>query len=220
MKINCLRIYTENIEEQLKFYTNVLRLPVSKKTKNSFQLQIGYSILEFQRGQNLNPYHIAFHIAAEQEEEALKWLMKRVEILEDQGKPIVDFPAWNAKSIYFYDRDRNIIEFISRKHLHPKTESFSENNLIGIAEIGLATKDVAENYRFLNQYFKLGIYFGTPEIFCAIGDENGLLIVVDEKRKTWFPTNDKALPTDFDLKFEHLGILREVNYTNGKLDIL
>lgn len=220
MKINYLRVHTSNLDEQMAFYGEVLRFSILKKTAHTFQLKIGCSVLEFQQSEKTNPYHIAFHIGANQEKEALKWLKKRVEILEDQGKPIIDFPAWNAKSIYFYDRDRNIIEFISRKHLYPITEPFSENSIIGIAEIGLATKDVAENYRFLNQYFKLGIYFGTPEIFCAIGDENGLFIAVDEKQKTWFPTNDVALPANFDLKFEHSGKIMEVNYTNGKLDLL
>ncbi|HET8838569.1 MAG TPA: VOC family protein [Flavobacteriaceae bacterium] len=220
MKITYLRVYSENIERQLQFYRDNLKLPISKKTDHGFHVKIGYSELEFQSGAEINPYHIAFHIGAHQEAKALNWLKSRAEILEDQGNAIVDFPAWNAKSIYFYDQDRNIIEFISRKHLHETDEPFSEKSLCGIAEIGLATKDVGENYRFLNQYFKLGIYFGTPEVFCAIGDENGLLITVDQNKKTWFPTNEKALPANFDLKFEHNGKMRELNYTNAKLDIL
>lgn len=220
MKITYLCVYSENIERQLQFYRDNLKLPISKKTDHGFHVKIGYSELEFRKSSKTNPYHIAFHIGANQEVEALQWLKQRVEILGNEEKEIVDFPAWSAKSIYFYDQDRNIIEFISRKHLFPETGIFSEKKLMGIAEIGLATKDVVENYRFLNQYFKLGIYFGTPEVFCAIGDENGLLITVDQNKKTWFPTNDLALPANFDLKFEQNGKMRELNYTNAKLDIL
>lgn len=220
MKLTYLRVQTSHLEEQRHFYNHTLGLPLSDRTDHGFSVQIGYSLLEFHQSENPNPYHIAFHIGAHQEEEALEWLEKRVKILENEGNHIVDFLAWNAKSIYFYDSDRNIIEFISRKHLYPTTTSFSEKSLIGIAEIGLATKDVAENFRFLNQYFNLEVYFGSPEVFCAIGDENGLLITVDQDEKTWFPTNDSALPGDFDVKFERRGKHIELVYEEGKLSVM
>lgn len=220
MKIQLLKVQTANFEEQLAFYQNVLGQEISNKTNTTFSIKIGYSILEFHRCDTSAPYHIAFHIGADQERQALEWLKKRVPILKNEGKEMVDFPAWNAKSIYFYDVDKNIIEFISRKNLFPTTSSFSEKSLLGIAEIGLPTNGLAENVRFLEQYLKLEIYYGTPEVFCAIGDDQGLLIAVDQEKKTWFPTNDKALPADFDLKFTRQGKTFELNYENGKLDLM
>jgi catechol-2,3-dioxygenase len=219
MKIQQLSVNTPNLGSQLDFYSKTLGLPVSNQTKNHFSIQIGYSTLEFHQHENAKPYHIAFHIGANRENDALKWLeRKQIPVLEDEGKPIVDFPAWNAKSVYFYDADQNIIEFISRKHLFPQQDGFSEKSLCGIAEIGLATTDVEENFRFLNRYFNLETYFGNPnETFCAIGDENGLFITVDKNKKTWFPTDDQAQPADFDVKFTVNEKLFELRFENGKL---
>lgn len=219
MKIQQLKIQTSNFEQQLEFYQNTLNLEILKKTNSKFTAKIGWSNLEFVRCEKSVPYHLAFHIGANQEEEALEWLKKRVSILKNEGNEIVDFPNWNAKSLYFYDEDANIIEFISRS-THFLDRSFLENKLLGIAEIGLPTDMLKENVRFLNQYFRLEIYYGSPEVFCAIGNDEGLLIAVDQHKKTWFPTQDKALPADFDLKFEREGKVFELNYENGKLDIL
>lgn len=218
MKIKNLTVNTANLDAQLDFYERTLALPIADKTSTHFTLNLGYSQLEFHQRENQNPYHIAFHIGAKREKDALKWLEeKQIPLLKDEGKPIVDFPAWNAKSIYFYDADHNIIEFISRRHLFPDGEKFSGKSLLGIAEIGLAANDVEENFRFLERYFGLEIYFGKPEAFCAIGDDEGLLITVDKGKKTWFPTDDKALPADFDLKFEHAEKFFEVKYEGGRL---
>lgn len=220
MKIKHLTVYTQNLQSQLDFYAEILGLAVLEQNENHFTLQMGYSELEFHHHKNTTPYHLAFHIGANQQEEALKWLEGKLfpnRILTHEDKAIVDFPAWNAKSVYFYDADHNIIEFISREHLF-RQQDFAEQKICGIAEIGLATNDVEENYRFLNRYFNLETYFGKPqEPFCALGDENGLFITVDKNTKTWLPTQDPALPADFDVKFTRGEKLFELKYENGKL---
>lgn len=220
MKIRDLELHTSNLRNLYEFYHHRLGFSIANETEHSFTLQLGYSNLKFHQSRESKPYHIAFHIGANQEQQALEWLKKRVPILKSETHEIVDFPAWNAKSIYFYDPDKNIIEFISREQLHPSETSFSEKSVVGIAEIGLSTQNIEEIFRFLNKNFDLELYFGAPEVFCAIGDEDGLLITVDKDQKTWFPTNDKAFPADFDLKFEHQGKLFEVNYGNGELSVM
>lgn len=220
MKIKHLKIQTANLETQAEFYGSVLGLPILEKNEHTLSVKIGSSTLEFSQHPTSTPYHLAFHIGGQQEKEALKWLKKRVDILQNEGKDLVDFPAWNAKSLYFYDADRNVVEFISRKYFRPGGEGFSEKAITGIAEIGLSTNTVEEFFRFLNVNFQLEIYFGKPDEFCAIGDENGLLITVDQHRKTWFPTHDPALPADFDLKFERNEKLFELNYERGKLSVM
>lgn len=221
MKIKHLQVQTTNLEKQFQFYKDSLKLDVLEKNERLFVVKIGYSVLEFHQTENSTPYHMAFHIHTHRQNKALAWLKKRVNIIKDEGKEIVDFPAWNAKSIYFYDVDHNVLEFIAREQLPASGANFSEKNIMGIAEIGLATDAVKENFELLNQYFKLELYFGTPDdTFCAIGDENGLLIAADSSKKTWFPTLDKASPADFDLKFERQGKVFELNYEDGKLSLM
>jgi catechol-2,3-dioxygenase len=172
---------------------------------SKIEVEIGYSLIQFEYNPEATPYHIAFHISAKKENEALKWLKKRIPILKMGDCEIVYFSDWNAKSLYFYDADHNIMEFISRRHLHKSaTEAFSENDICGIAEIGLATQNVKNVYDKVHQEIGLEKYSGDFEKFCPIGDDLGLLITIDnQQKKTWFPTTDKAENSEFSLKFSH-----------------
>lgn len=55
----------------------------------------------------------------------------------------VDFPDWNAKSVYFYDAEENILEFIARHNLDEPTNdaTFTSNHIKRISEIGIAVSD-------------------------------------------------------------------------------
>lgn len=202
MKIEFLKLYTARLEEQLTFYKDVLGLPIKKSSDSSFQVMMGYSQVEFYRKESATPYHLALHIPAKQEEQALEWLQKRVSILKDGNNEIIDFPAWKARSVYFYDADRNIVEFISRKDFfEPAFKNFSEESIIGISEIGMATENVEEKFRFLNDNFGLQKFTGDYEQFCATGDDEGLFIIINKNLKDWIPTGDQAFASPFEVKF-------------------
>lgn len=224
MKIEKLEIETTNIQQQFAFYSELLGLPVVQKDEDQFSVQIGYSSLKFQQKQKATPYHIAFHIPAYFEEKALAWLKERVKIQSfnsEKKNEIVDFSSWNAKSIYFYDKDRNILEFISRRYLSKSpAEKFSVENMLGIAEIGLATTDVKTAFDFLQQEFSLKKYAGDLEKFCPIGDDEGLLITIDKDKKDWFPTDDIAYASPFVLQFEHAGKPYGLSFKNNILKTL
>lgn len=217
MKIKRLHIYTKNIEKQRNFYKHTLQLPVKTISSKRIEVVIGYSILEIKENPEFTPYHIAFHISAEKEKEALAWLKKRIGILKLGDSEIVDFSGWNAMSLYFYDEEFNILEFISRRHLHSSDrKGFSENDICGIAEIGLVTQDVKSTYERIRDAVGLEQYSGDLEKFCPIGDDHGLLITVDNrKKKTWFPTPDKAEMAPFRLDFTHHSKRSELWY-DGK----
>lgn len=224
MKIENLEIQTANIEQQFIFYSELLGLPVVQKDKHQFAVQIGFSILKFQRKQHATPYHIAFHIPAYFEEKALIWLKERVKIQSfnaEEKNEIIDFSSWNAKSIYFYDEDKNILEFISRRHLwKSSSEKFSAESILGIAEIGLATTDVKSAFDYLQQQFSLKKYAGDLDKFCPIGDDEGLLITIDKDKKDWFPTDDAAFASPFKLLFEQAGQKFALKFENNTLKTL
>lgn len=221
MKIEFLKLYSSNIEEQFQFYAEVLGLPVKKVSEENFQVELPQSLLEFQQKKNATPYHIAFHIPARQEELALVWLEERVEILPDGDQKLIDFPAWKAKSMYFYDRDKNIVEFISRTHLfEPTSEEFSATNILGISEIGLATNDVHEKFNFLNDHFGLTKFTGDYEHFCATGDDEGLFIIINKAQKDWIPAGNKAFASEFDIKISVQNAIFGASYKNERLNLL
>lgn len=221
MKINRLKVFSSDIKSQLKFYRDELDFEVKNYSEKSFELELGYSILEFEYHENATPYHIAMHIPDNQELEAFEWVEYNIGALENNGEKIIDFSAWNAKSVYFYDKDRNIMEFISRRDFSkPESAIFNQNNIVGIAEIGLATDDVKAKFDQLNKECKLEKYDGDFERFCAIGEDAGLIITINNVKKDWFPTSDKAYQSPFELEFEHLGSHFSLNYRNNKLEIL
>lgn len=221
MKIEFLKLYTPNLQAQKDFYSGVLQLPVKKQTENSFQLKVGFSHLEFEQKASATPYHIAFHIPALQEEKALEWLEKRTEILKDGEEKIIDFPGWKAKSLYFYDADENIVEFISRRHMFAAaSEEFSEKSILGLSEIGLATDDVQEKFNFLNTNFGLQKFTGDYERFCATGDDEGLFIVINKNLKDWIPTGDKAHASAFEIKISVQNAIFGAAFKNDRLELL
>lgn len=220
MKIIKLTIYTSNIKDQLEFYRDELGFDIDKYSKDSFEIIAGYSRLRFEFRENATPYHIAFHIPDRQEEVALEWLDNIVPVIGFNDDKIVDFPNWQAKSIYFYDRDKNIMEFISRRDFSkPGSAIFNSGNVIGVAEIGLVTQHIKEKFKKLNLECGLAQFDGDFERFCAIGEASGLLITINNEKKDWFPTNDKAYSSDFKLKFEHHSKTFQLNYSQNELEI-
>lgn len=221
MKIERLQIYTAAIEEQLHFYTQVLGLEARNQTGTSFEVKTGYSTLCFRHKEKATPYHIAFHIPADREQQALEWLKQRVDIIKDGENELVDFRSWRARSVYFYDAGKNVVEFISRKHwFPPQTHGFSQDDLMGISEIGLATNEVGKAFDFLNQNFSLEKFTGDYEKFCATGDDQGLFIVIDKNQKDWFPSQDKAFASDFRIMFTTGATTVDLSYINERLELL
>lgn len=73
----------------------------------------------FDDNHKINPSHFAFGIQNCEVSGVLKFLNGLVEPFQliSQETPIIDFPNWKAKSIYFTDPDGNIVEFILRKRM-------------------------------------------------------------------------------------------------------
>ena len=118
MQIKELKIYSSKIKDQAEFYSKVLGLNIISFSEENVSLELGKSILSIEFKPETTPYHFAVNIPANKEVEALEWLKSRVEILKDGVNEIQDFDFWNAKAIYFYDKDKNIVELISRKNLN------------------------------------------------------------------------------------------------------
>lgn len=220
MKIEELTLYTSQLKAQEDFYSEVLGLQIVHSSNDGITFIVGNTLLTFLERNHTNPYHFAINIPAHQIQEALVWLKQRVTIQCDNTKEIVDFPAWNAQSIYFYDADKNILEFIGRRDLAITIPTpFSGESLFEISEIGIATAHFEEKYTTLLTELKLEKFGGGKEVFAAFGSDNGLFILIDKTRKTWFPTNDKAYAADFRVKINVKGSKSLVHYKNEILSV-
>jgi catechol-2,3-dioxygenase len=200
MRIQQLTLATGNPVEQKKFYCSELGFPEIEIAGDSdgFSFQSGYTKINFIPGDKDARYHFAFNVRPDQFESAIGWIENEAELLENphgKGK-IVDFPNWNAKSVYFFDPAGNIVEIIARAGIQRagNAPKFSTKSLTGISEIGIACEDVLAMREWISNVH--GIHDFTRQEntaeFSAMGDDEGLLLLVP-KNRPWFMGNFDAV---------------------------
>jgi len=213
MRIVELTLQSKDIAAQRAFYHDLLGLPVIADGGQQITFQAGHTQLRFEQANSALPsvYHFAFNIPENQFMQAKDWLTARTPLAvspEDPQKEVYDFTDWNAHAFYFLDADGNIAEFIARHNLdNASHEPFSENSILGISEIGLATPDVIQTVEVLQQNVGIPVWRGAgSDMFCALGDEYGLFIVVKDGRN-WLSSNRPAVPLPIQVLIEGISNL-------------
>lgn len=220
MNITSLSLFTSQLEKQHIFYTQTLGFKCIEKNEERFSLEIGDSVLTFIKKENSTPYHFALNIPYDAIDDALQWTKEKVAVLKNGKFEIHEFEDWQARAVYFYDEDKNIVEFIGRKRLNYEyAGGFDISCIKEISEIGVATTDIESCYNSLSLNIGLEIYDGGFYRFCAIGDETGLFICVNPEEKKWFPTDDTVHYSGFKAIVQRYNLSRTVTYENGKLEI-
>ncbi|HLG02676.1 MAG TPA: hypothetical protein VI731_03715 [Bacteroidia bacterium] len=159
---------------------------------DGYAMQVGYTRLNFVPGDRNARYHFAFNVRPDQLDEMVEWCKhNRLTLLPDPKTKaeVVDFPAWRAKSVYFYDAAGNIVEFIARAGIERagNAPKFSAKSFTGISEIGIVCDEVAAMREWLSATHGIVDFTrqqNTNE-FSAMGDDEGLLLLVPAGRK-WF----------------------------------
>ena len=193
MRIKELHLFTDDLAATGKFYKNLLELPVIDESKESISFYAGETKLIFKESVNQQPaYHFAFNIPSNQINEAYNWARQKLEILNvEPGQKIANFDSWHAKAFYFLDNNGNILELIARFDLQIESSlDFTGASFISISEVGIVGNEVSDTCKEIIERFGLAFFDKqTPlEKFAAIGDDNGLFIIVPQHRN-WYPTN-------------------------------
>lgn len=196
MDISHLRLKTSDLEQTREFYVGLLDFALIDETPESIMLDAGSTILSFEEDEDFeSPYHFAFNIPHNQFADAKAWLASRVELLEVNDSATIEWPNWNARALYFRDMDGNVVELIARFGLDNESDiPFSAQSILRISEIGLGTDDVARTSARLQEMLGQPVWDVGSENFVALGDEEGLIIIV-KRGRPWFPTSD-ALAKD------------------------
>jgi catechol-2,3-dioxygenase len=214
MKIKEIILLSDDLSETSRFYSELMGFTISESTTSKITFKVGRSQLTFLHTNNHCIYHFAFDIPHNKLDEVIQWLSARVDLIEFQGSNVIDFPNWNAKSLYFYDNNGNILEFIARfENKNESYHSFDSSNIVSISEIAFVTENVEKLAKNLIQTHSLTYYFRQVqrEDFSVIGDDDGLIIIVDSARN-WFPTPIKVEKFPVKVTIEKNGNSFELNY--------
>lgn len=204
MKIHKVILNTNDIIEQKEFYFEKLELPIVEETDFEITFQAGETLLTFQLvAYPVAAYHFAFNIPSKSLNDAKAFLDRQeIHLVEDPKTEETEFrfESWKADAIYFYDGGQNIVEFIARENISDHSDKFK---ILNVSEIGVPVEDVVEAKKSFVQTYGYQEYDAenTPENFCAIGDEEGLIIFVSNERP-WFPTMIPAINDEVEIEVD------------------
>lgn len=194
MRISRLTLHTVDIVKIKGFYSE-LGFPVSFSTDDEIGFHVGTTELIFKKSDQDVFYHFAFTIPENQITESISWLKSfGIPVLIYEGNEVIEFGLpFDAAACYFHDPAGNIVELIARHRLSNINHSdFTWDKIECVSEIGLPTPNVKALSRTLCNELDVTIFDGqNSDRFTAIGDDEGLLIVVREGRG-WLPTGREA----------------------------
>lgn len=204
MSFRALELGTADLERAQRFWTKTMGLEELSSGPDFVTLAAGETRWTLRQAETPPAVaHFAFNIPENQFDTAVAWLRERVPLLAstDGSETLFDFTDWNAHAVYFTDPDGNIAELIARHTLlSSRREQFE---ILGISEIGRATSVVEQQRRYLNAPpYSLPDYREGSETFRPVGDDEGLVILVQVGRP-WYPDNTKrAAPVPFRVTFK------------------
>lgn len=220
MKFKKLKLYTNKLEPELKFYSETLGFKILEQNSFSFTIKIGWSELCFEKTDNSYKYHYCFLIPANKLEQALKWMEKRTNVIKlEKNRKIQNFKSWNADSFYFLDASGNIAEFIARYDLKNNNNSdFDISKVIGINEMGMPTANIKKLNNQLETALETEFWKGDLERFGTNGTQEGIFLLPNFSLKSvWFPTLIKIKPEPFEAIIKNNGKEYFIKYKNEKL---
>jgi len=193
VEITTLRLQTAHLDAQRAFYTEVLGLPLISQAPDAFTLRAGATHLTFASASgNVAPYHFAFNIPRNKLNGAKQFLATRVPLLTEDGRDQFHSDDWNADMVYFRDPAGNIAECIARHTLvNDAPGAFEPADILCVSEIGVPVNDVAFSVEAFGTQLGLRPYGERSAQFAPMGDERGLLIVVQIGRH-WYPNQTAA----------------------------
>lgn len=198
MKLHHVTLLADDVAALAEFYS---WLPAFPTQNGELCLEVGRSVLEFRPSTGVEGgVHFAIDVPVSHIDEIADWAEKELGLVSDSsGKTRFRFESWRANACYFLDPAGNIGEFIAREERNfPDSVRF-----VSLSEIGLVVDDVATTRSSLA---RLGMEpYGEPgEDFAAIGDPDGLFIVVKEGRG-WYPNGIPARALPMLVEFEVAG---------------
>lgn len=214
VRIAQLRLQTSELGALHRFYEQTLGLTVSRDA-DAIRVEAGATEIIFDSlaASDTPPfYHFAWNIPQNKLELVRLWQRERTPLIRRDGEEVIEFPAWNAQSVFFHDPVGNILEHIARHDLDNSAvgEFEPSRDVLCVSEIGVVVDDVPKAVAMIRESLGIEIYRDNYEAFASMGDANGLLILVQRDRK-WTPDRVReaqSFPMHVKLRGARPGLLR------------
>jgi hypothetical protein len=194
MRIRRLTLAAGDLEGQGAFWGGRLGLPVRGDGEDAIEVRLRDSTLRFERAEpGLDArYHFAINVPSDSIQAAVAWLRERHEVLAFDGDPVRTDVG--AGCVYFLDAAGNVVELISSPTTEGDGASFGADSLIEVAEIGVASADIAATSAAVQAAFDQPVFWRDKESrLTAVGDRHAVVIVAPIGRG-WIPVDLTARP--------------------------
>jgi catechol-2,3-dioxygenase len=213
-RIAALRLLTATpLEALADFYGGTLGLRVEESGVDRLTVAVGLTKLTFvpappeQRGAF---YHVAFNVPENKLRLARDWQLERTTLLPPRAnqvdpsypEDVTWFRNWNAHSVFFWDPAGNLLEHIARHDLATAAPGrFGSQDILYASEIALITGEVPRVAAAVASALGLATYREPSEVFQALGDERGLVLVI-ERGRDWWGKPTAVHPVEVELEAE------------------
>ena len=213
-RIAALRLLTATpLEALADFYGGALGMRVEESGADRLTVAAGLTRLTFvtappdQRGAF---YHVAFNVPENKLRLARDWQLERTPLLPPRANQIDPsypedvtwFRGWNAHSVFFWDPAGNLLEHIARHDLaNVAPGRFGSKDILYASEIALITDEVPRVAAAAASALGLATYREPSEVFQALGDEQGLVLVI-ERGRDWWGKPTAVHPVEVELEGE------------------
>lgn len=193
MRITQLVLPVSDVSATTAYFRDVMQLPV-----DAGRVRVGWSTLVPVPADDaaVGGVHLAFNVADNRFSAAMTWLRARTPLQHDaDGRDHFALESrWQSQSVYFTGPDGLVLELIGRRRLprSSRTGAFDGRELTCLSEVGLPSDDVDAARGAVTARFGLQPLSPPSDVFAPMGDDDGLLILVDARRR-WFP-QQRTLP--------------------------
>lgn len=194
MRFDAVELSVPDLEAARVFYTGVLQLP-ELPAESGLAFAAGRTRLAFRpASEGEGPrYHFAFSVPLARFDAARRLVAARTPLITADGDEVIVHESWDAVAFYFRDPAGSILECIARRREPADDPHAPQAPAIGsVCEVGLVVDDVPAMAATLRGALGVAPFRGSAgEMFTALGDEEGLLIVVQGGRE-WYPSTGLA----------------------------
>jgi catechol-2,3-dioxygenase len=194
MRIDDVQLSVPDPTAALAFYTSVLQLPADTEGDRA-AVRAGRTRLSFSAappGEHPR-YHIAFSVPLARFDAARRLIAAHTPLISADGDEVIVHASWDAVAFYFRDPAGSILECIARRGEPLDDDSAPVAPAIrSVCEVGLVVDEVPAMAAALRGALGVAPFRDSEgETFTALGDEEGLLILVQRERE-WYPSTGLA----------------------------